>query len=567
VGSVHRANAKLESSVAAVDEDSAQGGEPVPEKANAEGSTIRPELRTASREVLLARLAQTIPAGALVVCSDSGDRPDLIVVDSARGLVVVDIAVSAHDPADREPMMRLNRKVADLRAEVSEVEKFRPQRLVLFGANPGSLTQPGALGLADIERGSWLERLEERRPEAADLEALRSSLAPSLAFSIRARRGAVDAGRSERRRQQLALDACQSAAATMPIEDILLLTGPPGSGKTLVLAGRAKYLAARHPDWRIVMLCYNNALVPYLRSLVDGDPNITVTTFGKFSYAMGHKISLGGGEQAAGDLLRATMRGIDRVIDMLLIDEAQDFDDSWLGFALDTVRRGRGGIVLAGDDRQALYRDASRPRALTGHQIADLRLDRAYRSTRQILQAAATTLRDRGKVDVTGALDGEAIDLIWAESWDEQAAAVAWEISNMISSGEREPQEIAVLVTQWGGTARRLQTALGRVSVPFLVVNRGNAASFDPGTPEVKIMTVHAAKGYEFDVVVLFGLEALPDPEGDGDAARRAAVGYVGMTRARDHLLVTYTRESPYLKWLSQCPDVHLSQWPDDYEV
>ena len=48
----------------------------------------------------------------------------------------------------------------------------------------------------------------------------------------------------------------------------------------------------------------------------------------------------------------------------------------------------------------------------------------------------------------------------------------------------------------------------------------------------MKIMTVHAAKGYEFDVVVLFGLEALPSPT---RTRWRPSVGFVGMTRARDH--------------------------------
>jgi superfamily I DNA/RNA helicase len=55
----------------------------------------------------------------------------------------------------------------------------------------------------------------------------------------------------------------------------------------------------------------------------------------------------------------------------------------------------------------------------------------------------------------------------------------------------------------------------------------------------VKIMTVHSAKGHEFDVVVLFGLETLPspsgdDPERDRQAVQRSKVGFVGMTRARD---------------------------------
>ena len=526
------------------------------------------------REMLLRKLTQSLPPDALVLCADGDDRPELIVVDRTYGLVVVDIDTTGYAPAAREPFSRLNRRVADLRLEVPVVERFRAHRLVLFGAYPDALIPPSrsgparALGLADIERGNWLERLEPRPPEPADLDALRSALAPTLIFRVRSRRGVSDPGRSERRKQQVALDAQQSAAATIPVDGILLLSGPPGSGKTLVLAGRARYLAALHPEWRIVVLCYNKALVPYLCSLVYGLPNVGVTTFGKFSYAMGHKISLDGAEQAEADLAAAKAKGIKRVVDALLIDEAQDFDDAWIDFALETVRPGRGGTVLSGDERQALYRDASRPRVLNGRRVMHLQLERSYRSTRQILEAAASALADSEPLAGKDALDGQPVELIWAPTWDEQARAAAWEIRRMIDHGKREPQDIAVLITQWRGTAGRLRAALESARVPHLVIDRSNAATFDPGSPEVKIMTVHASKGYEFDVVVLFGLETLPSPTAGGQQAPdRGRVGFVGMTRARDQLLVTYTRDTPYLDRLRRCPGVSSSTWPDDYEV
>jgi len=519
------------------------------------------------RETVLDALTRRLPPEALVVC-EGGGRPDLVIADRVHGLVAIDIDLSNTDPADRRPVTALNRKIADLRLEVPVMERFRPHRLAVFAACPRSLLprspdeQPRALGLADVESGAWLGRLEPRPAGLADLDELRQALAPVLAFTAQIRRGLRDPARDTRRQARITLDAQQAAAATLPVADVLVLSGPAGSGKTLVLAGRARYLASRHPDWRIAVICYNNALVHYLRGLVDGYPNVVVSTFGKFSYGLGFKISLEGGEHAAADLAAAKAKGIRSVIDALLIDEAQDFDDSWIAFAVATVRSACGGCVLAGDPRQTLYRDRAEPALPDGRWVTKLALDRSYRSTRQILAAAATTQPPGPMPLPDGLLDGPPVSLIWAGSWDEQATAAAWEISRMLESGERSAQDIAVLLTQWRGTLRRLRAALENAGVPYLVIDRKNAATFDSRSPEVKLMTVHGAKGHEFDVVVLFGLEALRHGED-----RDGSVAFVGMTRARDQLIVTYTRDSPYLERLARCPSVSGSTWPDDYKV
>lgn len=530
------------------------------------------------RETLLRQLAQSLPPESLTVFSSDSSRPDIIVTDEIYGLIVIDVDTAGHEPTSRGPIARLNHKVADLRAEISAVEGVRPHRLVLYSAHQDSLidptesTAPRALGLADIERGDWLKQLQSRPLDPADLNELRSALAPALCFGIRARRGVADPGQVERRQHQIMLDAQQAAAATVPVDDVLLLTGPPGSGKTLVLAGRAKYLAAQHPDWRIVILCYNNALLPYLRQLVDGYPNVEVTTFGKFTHGEGHYIALDDDEKAADHLSRARRKGISQTVDALLVDEGQDFRDAWISFAIETLRKGRGGIVIAGDERQALYRNAPLSQALASRQVSRLTLERSYRSTRQILEVASTTQPKREPLQWDEALDGHPVDLIWAASWNEQAAAAAWEIRQLIDSGERQPEDIAILVTQWSGTVKRMTAALEEADIPHLVVNRTNADSFDSRSPEVKIMTVHGAKGYEFDVAVLFGLEALPDPLAPNEAAdeeegQRDNVAFVGMTRARDLLLVTWTRTNAHLERLGLCPSVSSWTWPDDYEV
>lgn len=536
------------------------------------------------REELLRRLARALPSGSMPVFASDSSQPDIIVTDESFGIIVIDVDMDGHDPSSREPFSRLNEKFANLRSEIQTIERVRPNRLVLFANHEGSLAglpgrgAPRGLGLADIDSGEWVRQLEPRPLDPADLSELRSALAPALCFEIRTRRGTSDPGREERRRQQVILDAQQSAAATVPVDDVLMISGPPGSGKTLVLAGRARHLAAQHPDWRIVILCYNNALMPYLRHLVTGSPNVEVATFGKFTHLEGHRFDMGDSRDPADDLARARRNGISRTIDALLIDEGQDFDDGWIGFALETVRSGRGNTVIAKDERQSLYQPTPNLDALAGRRVSSLRLERSYRSTRQILNVASTTQPKRESLRSGEALDGLPVELIWAKSWDEQAAAVAWEIRRHIDSGERAPEDIAILVTQWASTRRRLTAALEEENIPYLVVDRTNSDSFDARSPEVKIMTVHGAKGHEFDVAILFGLEALPESPEPGIApnpkhGQRGNVAFVGMTRARDLLQITWTRPNPHLRRLdalaksAEPPDVVAYTWPDDYEV
>jgi DNA helicase-2/ATP-dependent DNA helicase PcrA len=74
-----------------------------------------------------------------------------------------------------------------------------------------------------------------------------------------------------------------------------------------------------------------------------------------------------------------------------------------------------------------------------------------------------------------------------------------------------------------------------------------DADSYEPGAPRVTLMTLHCAKGLEFSVVFLAGLEEglLPHSRNtdtnDGIEEERRLC-YVGMTRARDKLFLTAAR-------------------------
>ena len=68
---------------------------------------------------------------------------------------------------------------------------------------------------------------------------------------------------------------------------------------------------------------------------------------------------------------------------------------------------------------------------------------------------------------------------------------------------------------------------------------------YDENTPAVTLMTIHLAKGLEYPVVFLTGLEEGLFPIGGGNATpedleEERRLCYVGITRAREHLYLTY---------------------------
>ena len=516
-------------------------------------------MSSASESTLEAAIGRQLEAaGFQVFKPGSEELPALVAAHPTLGLAAFDIAAEADGAG-----VALNRRVARLRHRVPELSRVRTHRLVVAcdaSTSNGDVITPG-----DAASGAFLCQLPERQLHGAVIDALTTYFSPRMAIAVPRRLRMTDDEASVRAEARVLLDTEQSAIAQREVEDVLLITGPPGSGKTLVLAARAKWLAAQHPGWRISVLCFNRLLVPYLEALTWGHANISVSTFGRFASTLRIRVSLDDEDRAERDV-DAALYQLTPSHDAVLIDEWQDFMGPWTRLVLASVRSGRGGVTLAGDPLQALYRNSVGDAALAERQVDSVALTRPYRSTRQILEVTSALEESMDVVGRAEALDGQPVDLVWAENRTALAAAVAEDVRLLLAHGERNPEDIGVLVTRKWDMGVVLG-ALKDAGIPAKSIYSNRPEEFDLADPCVKVMTVHAAKGYEFDVVFLVGLEHLAHPDGSERAEREGRAGYVGSTRAKDQLVLTYSKDNAYLDRIRALPDslVRHWVWPDDY--
>jgi superfamily I DNA/RNA helicase len=97
---------------------------------------------------------------------------------------------------------------------------------------------------------------------------------------------------------------------------------------------------------------------------------------------------------------------------------------------------------------------------------------------------------------------------------------------------------------------RPIEAALKRRGIALQSMNAQAARDFDWGQASVKLLTFHSAKGLEFALVCVAGLQALPlRDETMADALRLL---YVAMTRATHELVLSASGRSTLVERVRQ---------------
>jgi superfamily I DNA and RNA helicase len=396
----------------------------------------------------------------------------------------------------------------------------------------------------------------------------------------------------------------QGALSTLKILDLVqereargignghrLLWGVAGSGKTIMLISRAKILAEENPSARILVTCFNITLAVYLRETLKNYPAVTVAHFHEIARNHWHISTKK--DESPGDFGERILKKIAKPselgeikYDMILVDEAQDFDPSWFKCILELLAdRYDGDLIIVGDGKQSLYAT----RKISWKSIGIQAQGRTtyfkinYRNSTEIIQVASkfyssVLLSDKEKEDI--GVEEMALDVskslrqtgikpvLLARKDNKEMIEEFVKIVQGLLNGEfygkplpepLHPSEIAIL---YPARTKSIYIAIPQLIAELETITKVHWLNAPKGiykqmtcSPNLKVSTIHSAKGLQYKAVLLLGTEVLPINAKNTSAldSKNAIIEgekliYVAITRAENILVIAYTSPSVFTK-------------------
>ena len=535
----------------------------------------------ARHDVVIESLYKKIlSAGITVVNSGDGSLPDLLIVDEKYGFGAIFVLMQDEYLEQDNLNTYVKGRMKNLRDELHGIiePNFRPESIVLRSK---STKAQGYLEVG-IE---FLDNLNAPVLEENMRNQIYERFNPKFTFIKKKRLSLDDPTRENREKQRIILRDEQREFVDLPPKEVVWITGPAGSGKSLVLIARARKFAQLFPLYSISFITFNQSLKRYFEDELKEYPNILVETFGDFTRRRGDKFHFyfkrNGKKQSVSEnqtqveYRNAKFNGIKRDVDAIFIDEVQDFFPSWIKYCLETQRPDRGGATVAGDLTQAIYRENDIETAIKGYDNTKVELPVSYRSTQEILQVTEYLTGIKHNLEMSP--HGPKPDLIRINPIAQKSALNNAVISDVIEilrhKGVRE-RDIGILVTKNHhryALRQELETKLREAfyyDVPVASIEKGSAGSLNLEEDSIKLTTVHNAKGLEFSIVFLIGLDEIWEQEGDDEelTKRAESLMLVGPTRAKDRLFIYFKKDNPYFDSLSKHPEsVTFRIYPEDF--
>lgn len=362
-----------------------------------------------------------------------------------------------------------------------------------------------------------------------------------------------------------------------------IIKGVAGSGKTLLIAYRAKILKAMHPDYKILIICYNITLKKYIRTKIKellsevsiDDSQIEIVHFHDFAYDVIRKYVSDGsqkirtiGKQTVWNVYQTKLGNIlndgvknneikEGLYDAILIDECQDLTTDYMKFLLHVLNKKTNHLLIAIDPAQNLYGGTVTWKEIGIQAKGRVKtLKRTYRNTKQILEFAYRF--NPSRVIRLSESDTE-VPLFpdMTERYGKKPLIQGFDSSNalinfIVNSIKGKNTSLSLgnigIIYQSNKFSyfEKLKEELSKEHISYKEIkDKNDKENFDFASNEVKLINIYNVKGYEFHTVCLVGMDFIKI-----ESIETINLLYVGITRATDELIIPYLNENlskPYV--------------------
>ncbi|MEH6989357.1 3'-5' exonuclease [Cytobacillus firmus] len=370
-----------------------------------------------------------------------------------------------------------------------------------------------------------------------------------------------------------------------------LIRGVAGSGKTLILASRAKILSKENPDWKILILCYNISLANNISQMVthmlnqpedlfDFDfsndsaemitakNNVMVRNFHSW---LKHDLKINE-QQILGMINKLENKeAILPTYDAILIDEGQDFESDWLRLVSLLINENTQSLLLVEDRAQTIYKRKRSYVQDTGlsFQGRSKVLSINYRNTSQVVKFAWDFYKEhshfKNKV-VNREIEGDIIApqstkrkgpepaILRSNSFFEEMEIVARQIKKLHTEKKVPLHEMLILYrvkrTHQLPIIDIIQRTLKKHGVDhyWITENDQTKRNFEKEDGKVKVSTIDSSKGLDYQAVFIVNTDSMPFPL-EKNKEREVSLLYIGMTRAKEYLCLSYSGASEFTNY------------------
>ncbi|MDY7005359.1 MAG: AAA family ATPase [Cyanobacteriota bacterium] len=356
--------------------------------------------------------------------------------------------------------------------------------------------------------------------------------------------------------------------------------GAAGSGKTLLLAHKAARAASEGK--RVLVVCFNITMVNYIQDLVKrlaryyGEQNDNQNCYRKIEVGHYHRLFKDENssedeitdEEKIDDKNRSVDNRNDKTpVDVLLIDEGQDFQRAWVDDLL-SICQENYEFMFFEDRRQNIYgREEIKAEAMPirGRPVE---LNESFRIPEQTAKLANflanyTQLEIEDNVESIKLLQGDFfVRNFWFNgTYKESIEALKVDVKNLIKDGNNARADIAILVCSvedgWEVCEALKQLNLpyqstfesqeenealkkncagdSKKTIEYMVnqIRRGYKTAFWMQGGKIKVATIHSFKGWELtNILVLFN----PDEKLQNEHSKELL--YTAITRSQECLTI-----------------------------